>query len=115
MSDLKTIQKKLKHFAEDRDWEQFHSPKNLSMALSVEAAELMELLQWSNSGGLDEINDPDTRAEIEKEIADIFNYVLRIADVLDMDLEQVALHKISENEVKYPVEKFKGIAKKYNK
>ena len=115
MSDLKTIQKKLKHFAEERDWEQFHSPKNLSMALSVEAAELMELLQWSNSGGLDEINDPDTRAEIEKEIADIFNYILRIADVLDMDLEHVALQKISENEVKYPVKKFKGIAKKYNK
>tara|TARA_B100001059_G_C17771011_1_gene548432 strand:+ start:190 stop:537 length:348 start_codon:yes stop_codon:yes gene_type:complete len=115
MSDLKTIQQKLKNFAKERDWEQFHSPKNLSMALSVEAAELMELLQWSNSGGLEEINDPDTRAQVEKEIADIFNYILRIADVLDMDLEQVALQKISENELKYPVEKFKGIAKKYNK
>ncbi|CAI8368897.1 MAG: Uncharacterised protein [Bacteroidetes bacterium MED-G17] len=113
--DLKLIQSRLKKFAEDRDWEQFHSPKNITMALSVEVAELVEIFQWSNSGGLDEINDPDIKVQIEKEIADIFNYLLKLTDMLDIDLEKAALNKIEENDTKYPVEKFKGISKKYNK
>ena len=70
--DVQLIQSRLKKFAEERDWEQFHNPKNITMALSVEVAELVEIFQWSNSGGLDEINDPDIKAQIEKEIADIF-------------------------------------------
>ena len=113
--DLQLIQSRLKKFAEERDWEQFHSPKNITMALSVEVAELVEIFQWSNSGGLDEINDPDTKVQIEKEIADIFNYLLKLTDMLDIDLEKAALNKIDENDAKYPVEKFKGISKKYNK
>jgi dCTP diphosphatase len=113
--DLKLIQSRLKKFAEDRDWEQFHSPKNITMALSVEVAELVEIFQWSNSGGLDEINDPDIKVQIEKEIADIFNYLLKLTDMLDIDLEKAALNKIEENDTKYPVKKFKGISKKYNK
>ena len=113
--DVQLIQSRLKKFAEERDWEQFHSPKNITMALSVEVAELVEIFQWSNSGGLDEINDPDTKVQIEKEIADIFNYLLKLTDMLDIDLEKAALNKIDENDAKYPVEKFKGISKKYNK
>ena len=113
--DVQLIQSRLKKFAEERDWEQFHSPKNITMALSVEIAELVEIFQWSNSGGLDEINDPDTKVQIEKEIADIFNYLLKLTDMLDIDLEKAALNKIDENDAKYPVEKFKGISKKYNK
>ena len=113
--DIKLIQSRLKKFAEERDWEQFHSPKNITMALSVEVAELVEIFQWSNSGGLDEINDPDTKVQIEKEIAGIFNYLLKLTDMLDIDLEKAALNKIDENDAKYPVEKFKGISKKYNK
>jgi dCTP diphosphatase len=113
--DVQLIQSRLKKFAEERDWEQFHSPKNITMALSVEVAELVEIFQWSNSGGLDEINDPDTKVQIEKEIADIFNYLLKLTDMLDIDLEKAALNKIDENNAKYPVEKFKGISKKYNK
>ena len=113
--DIKLIQSRLKKFAEERDWEQFHSPKNITMALSVEVAELVEIFQWSNSGGLDEINDPDTKVQIEKEIADIFNYLLKLTDMLDIDLEKAALNKIDANDAKYPVEKFKGISKKYNK
>jgi len=113
--DLKLIQSRLKKFAEDRDWEQFHSPKNITMALSVEVAELVEIFQWSNSGGLDEINDPDIKVQIEKEIADIFHYLLKLTDMLDINLEKEALNKIEENDTKYPVEKFKGISKKYNK
>ena len=113
--DVQLIQSRLKKFAEERDWEQFHSPKNITMALSVEVAELVEIFQWSNSGGLDEINDPETKVQIEKEIADIFNYLLKLTDMLDIDLEKAALNKIDENNAKYPVEKFKGISKKYNK
>ena len=113
--DVQLIQSRLKKFAEERDWEQFHSPKNITMALSVEVAELVEIFQWSNSGGLNEINDPDTKVQIEKEIADIFNYLLKLTDMLDIDLEKAALNKIDENDAKYPVEKFKGISKKYNK
>ena len=112
--DIEKLQVKLRKFAKERDWEQFHSPKNLAMALSVEAAELLEIFQWSNSGGLDEIEDPKKKKEIEEEVADIFNYLLKICDELDIDLEKVALEKIDINETKYPVEKFKGSSKKYN-
>ncbi len=112
--DIDKLQVKLRKFAKERDWEQFHSPKNLAMALSVEAAELLEIFQWSNSGGLDEIEDPKKKKEIEEEVADIFNYLLKICDELDIDLEKVALEKIDINETKYPVEKFKGSSKKYN-
>ena len=112
--DLHLIQSRLRKFSEERDWEQFHSPKNITMALSVEVAELVEIFQWSNSGGLDEINDPDTKVQIEKEIADIFNYLLKLTDMLNIDLEKAALNKIEENDAKYPVEKFKGISKKYS-
>ena len=112
--DVQLIQSRLKKFAEERDWEQFHNPKNITMALSVEVAELVEIFQWSNSGGLDEINDQDIKVQIEKEIADIFNYLLKLTDMLNIDLEKAALNKIEENDAKYPVEKFKGISKKYS-
>ena len=113
--DLEKIKLKLREFAEERDWEQFHDPKNLSMALSVEVAELVEIFQWSKSGGLDEIKDPEIRKEIEREIADIFNYLVKLVDLLDIDLEEISLKKIEENEYKYPANKVKGSSKKYNK
>ena len=112
--DVEKIQQKLRDFSEERDWEQFHNPKNLSMALSVEVAELVEIFQWSQNGGLDEITDPNTRKKIEKEIADVFNYVLKIADLLDMDLEKAALEKIEENAEKYPIEASRGKSIKYD-
>ena len=113
--DLEKIKLKLRDFAEKRDWEQFHDPKNLSMALSVEVAELVEIFQWSKSGGLDEINDPKKRKAIEREIADIFNYLVKLVDLLDIDLERASLDKIEENSKKYPVESSKGKSEKYNK
>ena len=113
--DIKQIQKKLQEFSAKRNWDQFHSPKNLAMALSVEVAELVEIFQWSKSGGLDEINDPKKRKEIEREIADIFNYLVKLVDLLDMDLERASLDKIEENSKKYPVESSKGKSEKYNK
>ena len=113
--DIEKVKRKLRDFSKERDWDQFHDPKNLSMALSVEVSELVEIFQWSKSGGLDEINNPDTRKEIEREIADIFNYLVKLVDLLDMDLEKAALEKIEENANKYPVLKVKGIAVKHSK
>ena len=111
--NLENLKLKLREFSKDRDWEQFHNPKNLATALSVEASELLEIFQWSNDGGLNEINDPKKREEIEKEIADIFNYLIKLVDILDMDLEKVALDKIKENAEKYPIETSKGKSVKY--
>jgi len=111
--NLDKIKETLRKFTEERDWEQFHTPKNLATALSVEASELLEIFQWSNDGGLNEINDPKKRKEIEKEIADIFNYLVKLVDILDMDLEKAALEKIKENAEKYPAEGSKGRSVKY--
>ena len=111
--DIENLKSKLRAFSKERDWEQFHNPKNISTALSVEASELLEIFQWSNDGGLSEINDPKKRKEIEKEIADVFNYLLKLVDILDMDLEKAALEKINENGKKYPVEESKGKSVKY--
>ena len=113
--DIERIRKRLEGFAKERDWEQFHSPKNLATALSVEASELLEIFQWSNDGGLSEIQNETTRKEIEEEIADVFNYVVRLADILDVDLEKASMLKIDENEKKYPINTFKGSSRKYNK
>ena len=82
--DLEKIKVKLKKFSNDRDWEQFHSPKNLAMAISVEVAELVEIFQWENDGGLQKITDLNTRKQIEDEIADIFNYLVKFVDILDI-------------------------------
>ena len=108
------IKEKLRDFSKERDWEKFHNPKNLATALSVEASELLEIFQWSNDGGLSEINDPKKRKEIEKEISDIFNYLLKLVDIFNMDLEKAALEKIKENGEKYPIEQSKGKSVKYS-
>ena len=114
--DIKKIQIKLDKFSKNRDWDQFHTPKNLSMALSVEVSELLELFQWSNSGGLEEISNTKIRKEIEEEIADIFIYLIKILGKLDNpDIENIINKKIKKNEKKYPVEKSFGKSDKYNK
>ena len=113
--NLEKISERLKKFSKDRNWEQYHSPKNLAMALSVEVAELVEIFQWSNDGGTKEIKDPETRKQIEEEIADIFNYLVKFVDLMEIDLEKISLEKIQKNDEKYPVEKSKGKSEKYNK
>lgn len=113
--DLNLIKEKLKKFSRERDWEQFHSPKNLAMALSVEVAELVEIFQWSNDGGIKEIDNPEIRKHIEEEIADIFNYLIKFVDLMEIDLEEVSLKKIKQNEKKYPIDKSIGRSEKYNK
>jgi len=99
---------------EERDWDQFHTPKNLSMALIAEAAELVEHFQWLTPDQSLRLA-PDIQAEVELELADIFLYLLRMADRLDCDLVAAANKKIGINETKYPVEKARGRADKYTR
>ena len=109
------IKFKLREFAKERDWDQFHSPKNLSMALSSEVGELLDLLQWKSekNSEVDKLSEKELE-HIKEELADIFLYLIRIADKLDVNLIEVAEKKIIKNGIKYPVEISKGNSKKYN-
>ena len=111
--DITKIQNQLQKFASERDWEQFHTPKNLAMALSVEAAELVEIFQWLNP---EQSKLPDKRQLelINSEVADIAMYLLRFCDLLDINLEDAIQTKIVKNAEKYPINLSKGNAKKYN-
>lgn len=112
MSDLKTIQELILKFAKERDWEQFHTPKNLTLALTGEVGELAEIVQWLSDEQIKNLKGDDKIA-LEDEVADIFLYLCRLSQVLDIDLIQASLHKIKKNELKYPIEKAKGISTKY--
>ena len=112
--DTKKLAEKIDKFASDRDWDQFHSIKNLSMALNVEASELLEIFQWMNEDRSNNLSDdPKAFSKVEEELADIFIYLVRIADKLEIDLESVAHKKIAKNSEKYPVSLSKGNSKKY--
>ncbi len=106
---LEILRKRLAKFANDRDWQQFHSPKNLSMALIAEAAELVEHFQWLSQTQSLELDDKK-RSQVRLELADILIYLIRTADQLDIDLISAANDKIAINEKRYPVEKVKGKA-----
>lgn len=102
----------LRRFAADRDWEQFHTPKNLAIALSVEVGELLEHFQWikeSESRAL----SPETRERVRLELADVLLYLIRLADELNVDLERAARDKLAINAEKYPIDLARGSAKKY--
>jgi dCTP diphosphatase len=116
MSDnpFETIKLKLRDFAEQRDWDQFHSPKNLSMALNVEAAELLEHFQWLTEQQSSSL-DADTLSEVADEIADIQVYLIRLADKLGVDIVAATEAKIVKNAEKYPADKVRGQSKKYTK
>jgi NTP pyrophosphatase (non-canonical NTP hydrolase) len=111
-SDLVTLRDRLRAFALERDWDQFHSPKNLSAALSVEAAELLEHFQWLKEDESFELS-PEKRAQVAEEIADVLLYLVRIADKLDIDVLDAALKKIDANARKYPADKARGSMRKY--
>lgn len=111
-ADLKQLQAELRQFAQDRDWDQFHSPKNLATALSVEAAELLEHFQW--------LTDQQSRTlpqdrldKVGEEIADVLLYLLQLTDKLGIDPIEAAKKKLSRNAEKYPVDRAKGSSKKY--
>lgn len=101
-------------FAREREWEQFHSPKNLSMALAAETGELMEHFLWTDSAASAAVaRDPAKRGRIEEEIADVVIYALEFANISGIDLAAAIEAKLAKNAVKYPVEKARGNAKKY--
>ena len=108
------FQQALRKFADERDWHQYHTPKNLVMALAGEVGELTEIFQWlEGEASRDVMRDEKSAAKVREEIADVLGYVLRIADVLDIDLNEALWTKLKENARKYPVEQARGNAKKY--
>lgn len=112
MSEIDPLLAKIRTFAEERNWGKFHSPKNVSMALAVEASELLEHFQWMTEEESRNVA-PDKKSDIADEAADVFLYLLRICDEMGIDLINAAHQKIEKNAIKYPVEKAKGNAKKY--
>ena len=111
---LQELKLQIDRFSADRDWGQFHTPKNLAMALSVEAAELLEIFQWEDgSSGMTGFST-SKREAVENEVADVFVYLLRFCSVASIDLLAATNRKLQENAKKYPVELSKGSSKKYD-
>ena len=100
------VAKEIREFNKQMDWDQFHTPENLAKSISIEAAELLECFQWNNEYDIN---------EVKEELADVFSYVLMMAEEIGVDLEEITLEKLEKTKAKYPVEKFKGISTKYNK
>ncbi|SFR57462.1 NTP pyrophosphatase, house-cleaning of non-canonical NTPs [Marinobacter daqiaonensis] len=116
MEPIEKLQEKLSAFAKDRDWEQFHSPKNLAIALSVEASELLEHFQWLSTDASERkcLSDA-TIKEVENEIADVFLYLLRLSDRLEVNIVDAAENKLAINAKKYPISLSKGNAVKHSR
>lgn len=112
VASLNDLSLRLREFVARRDWDQFHSPKNLATALSVEVAEILEHFQWLTERESCELPE-DKLAEIADEIGDVLIYLVRLADVLGIDLLSAAEEKLAKNEEKYPAEKVRGKALKY--
>ena len=112
IESLESLRDRLRDFAKERDWDQYHTPKNLSMALIAEAAELIEHFQWVE-GNQSHLLEDKTRQAVEEELADILIYLVRISDKLGIDLYTAVERKLEINERKYPADKVRGSAKKY--
>ena len=113
MSSIESLQQQLAKFARERDWEQFHTPKNIAMALTVEAAELLEHFQWLTPEQSEGLSDKKL-AEIQQEMADVQLYLLRLAQILNVDILAACEEKMRINAEKYPADKVKGSARKYS-
>jgi NTP pyrophosphatase (non-canonical NTP hydrolase) len=111
-TDIDALRDKLREFTEARDWDQFHSPKNLAMALSAEAGELLEIFQWLTE---EQSRAPDAKSKdaARDEVADVLLYLVRLADQLGIDPVAEAHRKLADNERRYPADKARGSAKKY--
>jgi dCTP diphosphatase len=111
--EVRPLQEELRRFAAEREWEQFHSPKNLVMALTGELGELSELFQWSTEEeSRRAASDPSTARAVREEIADVTLYLVRLADVLGIDLDAAVRTKLALNAAKYPPDKFRGSSRK---
>ena len=107
MDKLEQVKQRIDKFNKDRDWDKFHSPSNLAKSISIEANELLECFQWS-----------DTNYDLEhvkEELADVLNYCIQMSQVLNVDLIEIINSKMDKTEKKYPVDKAKGVSTKYNK
>ena len=109
---METLTKKIRKFVKERDWEQFHSPKNIAISISLESAELLEIFQWSRGLSWSEFENDRLKSRAEEELSDILIYLIRFTDLAGIDLEKSAIEKIEKNKKKYPIEKFKGSDKK---
>jgi dCTP diphosphatase len=107
MDSLEELKQEIAKFNKDRDWDQFHSPANLAKSISIEANELLECFQWDE--------EHYDKAAVEEELADVLNYVIQMSNVMDIDLKKIVEDKMMVTAKKYPVEKCKGKATKYNK
>ena len=107
MERLEQLMQRIDKFNKDRDWDKFHSPSNLSKSISIEANELLECFQWND-------NEYDVE-QVKEELADVMNYCLQLAQVLNVDVIDIINAKMDKTEKKYPVNKAKGVATKYNK
>jgi NTP pyrophosphatase (non-canonical NTP hydrolase) len=112
-AELEALQKTLRAFARERDWDQFHSPKNLAAALSVEAAELLEHFQWMTEEQSRALGE-EKRSQVAEEVADVFLYLLQLSDKLGIDVLAAAQCKLEINAAKYPVDLARGSSKKYS-
>jgi dCTP diphosphatase len=112
-NDLTVVRDTVRQFVAERDWDQFHTPKNLACALSVEVAELLEHFQWLREGGADELG-PAGVEQARHEMADVLVYLVRLADKLDVDLGAAVVEKMALNRAKYPADKVRGDARKYD-
>jgi dCTP diphosphatase len=113
MRDLGELRTRVQAFVAERDWDRFHSPKNLAMALSVEASELVELFQWLTEEE-SAAPDPERRRRVAEELADVLWFLVRLADKLDIDLLEAAERKLAANAAKYPADRVRGDARKYD-
>ncbi|UTN88331.1 nucleotide pyrophosphohydrolase [Pseudomonas aeruginosa] len=113
--DVRQLAAALERFAAERNWAQFHSPKNLVMALTGEVGELSEIFQWMDEEqSKDAARHPDTAQAVQDELADVLMYLVRLASVLGVDLDAAARQKLEQNNRKYPVEKARNSSKKYD-
>ena len=106
---IRELKDKLAEFRDERNWKQFHNPKDLAISLSLEAAELLEVFQWSGT----DLVVSEKRGQIREELADVLMYCLLMADALDLDVSEIIEEKLEQNKKKYPVELARGTAKKY--
>ena len=101
------VMQRLRQFRDERDWKQFHNPKDLALALSIEASELLEAFLWKTPDAAD-------TEKVKEELADVLAYALLLSDAYGFDVKEIVLEKIAHNEEKYPIDKSRGSAKKYN-